>query len=216
MTRFSWIPTIVAVLLLTGVCVAHGLWNDRWSTAVDLDPIYGPKVAAISPKIGDWQGVPRPEDAAGAGPNETNSVWRYTQAGTGRSVLVSLTYGKPKEVAIHTPDMCYPASGYEMIGGISEREVKNGAESAAFYSADFRNKPGQDGAGAFRVQWSWSADGKWAVSREPRLWYGRSPYLFKLYLIHPITSASGGPDAEAYQAFNESLLVELNRRLFDR
>jgi hypothetical protein len=109
--------------------------------------------------------------------------------------------------------MCYPASGYDMLGGAITRDLGPDG-TARFFAADFR-KANTAGAETFRVNWTWTADGKWSVSKYPRLWYGRAPYLFKLYVIHPSGPSVPPDEAAAYEEFAGLLLAELNTRLFE-
>src|SRR4051794_41847552 len=62
---------------------------------------------------------------------------RYVNRRTGDAVLVLLLCGKPGDVAVHTPDVCYEAAGYARDGGV-EPLRPGGVPDAELFTARFR------------------------------------------------------------------------------
>ena len=180
---------VVAVVLLVGGGVVHGMWTHRWSgdaaraAGVDL-------LAKADAPLGDWQPGPAtavedgtPRRGAGHGPAVRQR--QGPQAGGG----VGDVRGA-RRVAAHTPDVCFLGSGYKLKNPPSKQTLPlAGGGSVEFYVADFE-KTTATGTEAVRCRWAWTADGTWHAPDYPRLFFARSqldlPVLYKLYVVHPI------------------------------
>ncbi|HJT76328.1 MAG TPA: exosortase-associated EpsI family protein [Gemmataceae bacterium] len=203
----------LAVLLLCAV--VHGRWTNRWGPAPELEEAAA-RLARVPRTVGDWEGV---DAELSAGDRQATGgagylLRRYTNRRDGRSVLVFLLCGRPGPVSVHTPDVCYESSGYEMIGEPAPRSVKFGAAAPAeFKTVEVR--PGALSPGApLHVYWSWGADGAWRVPRSPRLAFARQRVLFKLYAIVPAEADAGPAKDGPTLAFLRQLLPKVQRRLF--
>src|SRR5215210_7531380 len=105
-------PAVLAIVTVLASGVVHGLWTDRWGMAEE------PMAAAarldqLPLDLGDWQGQPLDFEPSQLGPVAGYLYRRYVNQRNGASVSVSLLCGRPGPVAIHTPDVCYVASGYQ-------------------------------------------------------------------------------------------------------
>src|SRR5579885_2068669 len=111
MTRI--LPIVTAVVALIAGGVVHGLWTDRWVAKPDPADAAG-RFDALPMTLGDWEG-----EALHASPRELQGLSgylarRYVNRDTGDAVTVALMAGRPRVVSIHTPDVCYAGSGYEV------------------------------------------------------------------------------------------------------
>ena len=121
---------------------------------------------------------------------------------TGNAVTVYLACGRGGPASIHTPDVCYAASGYK-VG----REVRHALEPGAdFLTADLR-KPSAPEQPALRIFWSWNCRGPWQIADSPRFAFARRPLLYKLYLIGELGSAK--IDEDSCMELARHLLPEL-------
>jgi hypothetical protein len=207
-------PVGVIALTLAVGGVAQGFLTDRWGQVPDLDG-KAKALAYLSPQIGDWFGTDEPVD-----PAQTPQVYtfsrRYTQAGTGRTVLVTVACGRPGRVATHTPEFCYPGSGFELTSPIDRQEVAaNNGSPAQFWTAVFTKKKAV-GQESVRIRWAWATDGKWTAPDYPRFAFARAAVLEKLYLVHAAPTGDGPDDSPIYEAFAGQLLTELNQKVFAR
>jgi hypothetical protein len=141
---------------------------------------------------------------------------RYQSVSTSQSGVVTIISGIPGSVSTHTPDVCYPGSGYRTSRAVRKDSVTlPGGRAATFYVADFE-KTTATGTEAVRCRWAWTADGTWHAPDYPRLFFARSqvrlPVLYKLYVVHPL----GDEDltkSDPYRTFAADLAAALGRPL---
>lgn len=188
------IPTfmLIAGLIVAGA-VANGLATQRW-TAFAPDPAEADRLHALALRFEDWQ----PTDVPTEMPTNERSIAtsrRYLSPATGRSGVVTLISGIPGSVSTHTPDVCYPGSGYKTLRAAKRATLAlPGGATATFYVADFEKRTATK-LDRVRVRWAWTTDGTWVAPDSPRWEFARHlarvPVLYKLYLVTPL-----GDDAE--------------------
>src|SRR5262249_6140056 len=113
----------------------------------------------VPKNIGDWHGVDMETDAnvrktAGA----IGAVSRaYRNSRTGEQVDLWLIVGHARDVSFHTPDICYPASGFEARAtenSLYSMQFGDGSETAPFLTNTFVRED-ITGQHLERVFWSW-------------------------------------------------------------
>ncbi|MGL6097725.1 MAG: hypothetical protein ACRC7O_18240, partial [Fimbriiglobus sp.] len=131
---------------------------------------------------------------------------RCVSEAIGVGAMTSITTGPPGAVATHTPDVCYPSSGYQTVSPVRKETVAlPGGASATYYVADFEKKSATR-TDRQRVRWAWAVPGgSWDAPNRPRFAYIGSPELFKLYVVtqYPTTDGDEKPadDTPAVKAF---------------
>jgi len=178
MTRHLYPATALIAVLASGV--VHGLLTDRWKPA--LEPA---KQAARLPLVplvlGDWVGQDIETDGRQVGPVAGYLHRRYLNRQTGVGVTIYLVCGRPGPVCIHTPDVCYTATGHEIVS--QERlTLPPDVGEGEFLTAKLRRSSSTEEQ-RLRIFWSWSDGNAWTVPDSPRLAFARQPVLFKLYLL---------------------------------
>lgn len=186
MTRKFLLPLGgLAVVVASGV--VHGMWTGRWVSNLELDRAAA-RVVQLPLDLGEWHGKDVEADSRALGPLKAYFCRRYVNQRTGVAVTLSLAAGEPGPVSIHTPDVCYVASGFEPFG---QRRFTPTIESlpnpAEFLTAQFVRK-GADPK-TLRVFWSWNAGGVWQVSDTPR--FAFAPGYRVLYKLHLVRESSG-------------------------
>jgi hypothetical protein len=177
---------IVAIVVSGGV---QGYWTGRWDRADEAE-----KSAALLRQLpltlGDWQGQDLPVDPAEVGKVSAYLYRRYVNQRNGASVAVVLASGRPGPVSIHTPDVCYTASGYES----ARWQVINPGLDTLLPAAEFKTahfvKTKSAGQTHLRVFWAWNARGAWSVPENPRLAFAGYPVLYKLHMVRDLASAN--------------------------
>jgi hypothetical protein len=206
-------PTLlVIVALIAAGAVVHGMATQRWS-AFAPDPTVADRLHALEVRFEDW----KPSEIPTEMPTNERSIATtrsYVSPSTGRLGVVTIISGIPGSVSTHTPDVCYPGSGYKTLRE-PKRETAElpGGRTAEFYVADFEKKTAtkQDRA---RVRWMWSTDGTWIAPDSPRWEFARQltrvPVLYKLYVVTPLPDeAEDRPEDDAVtRAFVATVLTQ--------
>jgi hypothetical protein len=209
MMRLVLTGSAVAALLFSGV--VHGLWTDRWAPAEDLEAELA-RLRAVPLAVGAWQGQDLKEQKKPDGEGVVSLSRRYVHRGTGQAVTVLLACGRPGPVSIHTPDVCYAASGYEVEP--PQRYAAPGG-SAEFFASRLSKKKAAEQTW-LRILWSWNAGGAWQVADNPRLAFAKGGRLYKLYLIREMARPSEALDSDPCVTFLPALLPALQKELIDR
>jgi hypothetical protein len=213
MTRLLPVAAAVTVLLFSGL--VHGLWTDRWSEPGDLRAAAA-RLPQLPLKLGEWEGEALPSSSrAGGGLHGTLSR-RYVHRPTGKVVTVFLGCGRPGPVSIHTPDVCYTASGYKEVEKQEYRlPVKSAAAGAAFYTARYhRDKAGDNTQ--LRIFWSWTSGEQWEVAASPRMAFFNRPILYKLYVLREAGAGAQPLEGDPCLELMEQLLPALQREVLPK
>jgi hypothetical protein len=187
--------------LLAVGAVVHGAATHRWAAVTPPAP-WVERLHSHTLQLGDYAGEEVPNDL----PLKEKSVAtsrRYTSPTGNVSAVVSVITGPPGAVATHTPDVCYPSSGYKTCRGpVRETVELPGGGAAVYYVADFE-KATATRTERQRVRWAWSTDGRWEAPDRARFAYLRHADLAKVYVVTsvPDDSAGSGEDPPAVRQF---------------
>jgi hypothetical protein len=209
MTRLF--PIAMSVVALIACGYVHGIWTDRWSEKLD------PAAAAsrfdnLPMTIGNWEA-----EALTASPGELQGLSgylarRYVNRDTGDAVTIALMCGRPRVVSIHTPDVCYAGSGYEVTapakfspGGLPE--------AATFWTTDMVRTRAVEQT-RLRIFYTWTATGSWEAPDTPRVSYAGVPVLYKLYLVRDLPAGNSPLEDDPCLEFFKQLQPELHKTLF--
>ena len=178
-------PFVVIAGLVAAGAVVNGMATQRW-TIFGSDPALVEKLHAMEIKFEDWQSAvvetPMPTNE-----RSTATSRQYTSARTGRAGAVSFISGVPGSVSTHTPDVCYPGSGYKTLRAAKKETMElPGGRTAPYYVADFEKKSATKVDRA-RVRWAWTTDGTWVAPDNPRWQFAKQlatvPTLYKVYVV---------------------------------
>src|SRR5262245_41016947 len=146
------LPAVAAVALVVAAGLVHGFWTDRWgvdkAVAAAADSL-----DRVPRTLGDWQAEPLEGDQSGAPGLAGQLYLRYVNRLTRESVSVALVCGRPGPVCIHTPDVCYAASGHT-VGKISQQEVKLDKATARLFTAEASKVQAAEQM-RLRIFWCW-------------------------------------------------------------
>ena len=188
-------PAILVCFLLVGAgAIVHGATTHRWSVfaasssrAADLH--------AYAVRLGDFRSEEVPNDLP-LKEKSTATSRSYLSPSRQLTASITLISGPPGSVSTHTPDVCYPASGYKTVRQPARETIDlPGGGQASYYVADFEKKSATR-TERYRVRWSWTADGTWVAPDRARFAFLRVPELFKLYVVTPVPEAAGDRTAE--------------------
>jgi hypothetical protein len=188
----------VLALVVCGALV-HGAVTQRWGV-LESNREVTERLHATEVRFQDWQPETIPTEMP-LHERSTATSRRYTSAG-GRGAVVSLISGIPGSVATHTPDVCYPGSGYKTLRGVRKEKFElPGGRACECYVADFEKKT-QTKLDRVRVRWAWMHEGGWVAPDNPRWQFAgqlRAPTLYKVYVATPLpeVEADESPDDDA-------------------
>jgi len=120
--------------------------------------------------------------------------------------------GRPGLVSVHTPDVCFGASGYDVEKPVREGVPLAGADEATFFAANMV-KMKAAAQTSLRIYWAWNAAEGWTVSENPRLTFAGRSKLFKLYVLRDVNEARPAPQ-DPCVSFLREFLPEVQRVLF--
>lgn len=183
---------LIVVGLVAAGALVHGAVTQRWSF-VTPDPVLTDRLHALEVRFEDWHPTEVPTEMP-TNERSTATSRRYLSATSGRSAVVSMISGIPGSVSTHTPDVCYPGSGYRTCATVKKQTKElPGGKIVTFYTADFEKKR-ETTVDRARVRWAWSTDGTWVAPDNPRWQFARQlaavPVLYKLYIVTPLPDES--------------------------
>jgi len=184
----------IAAFIVVAGAIVEGYWSFRWQSS-DAELALNPLAQAVEQvplSIDVWKASelvppdPRVVEISGARALFNTTYRDQTQ---GDSVTVYLLAGWSRDIAVHTPDACYPGAGFVMETSpqpftitYSAQESGGATHRAEFMTAVF-TKSEPTGVTRLRVFWSWNDGRGWRAPRFPRWTYGGRRPLVKLYLV---------------------------------
>jgi len=204
-----------AIALIVAFGVGEALWTGRWSSS--REPVEAAaKLTSVPLSLGNWVGKDLELDPRQVVQGEmTGHLLRfYIERTSGKNLQVLLICGRAGPTSLHTPDICFQGAGYNQDAAKVKRTVKGPSEEtpADFWVARFQ-KPGPT-PDPLQIYWSWSATGSWNAPDYPRMTFGGYPFLYKLYVVHPLSKLDEPSADDPTPEFLRLLLPELHKSLF--
>ena len=222
MARYA--PVIVGVLLIVGLTIVQIRMTDRLSGANITAEQKAELLKNVPKNVENWHGEDKPidegvRDTAGA----IGAVSRtYRNARTGEVVDLWLIVGHGRDIAAHTPDICYPASGF------SPRATENseypliveGQPDVRFLTNTFFRED-VTGRRLVRVFWTWfntenkDSDGKvvWEAPTNSRWHFGNTRALYKMYFTSEMRDPSETAEQSACLRFAREFMPQVEKAL---
>ncbi len=212
MLRISAVVTAFGMMIAGGTI--HGLWTDRWNWS-DEPGASAARLSQVALNLEDWRGEDLEVKDAKQGGVAGCLSRRYVNQRDGRAVTVFLVCGRPGPVSVHTPDVCYVATGYEMLSPSRCNGPADGAPPAELWTAQFRKSEATD-LTYLRIFWSWNGTGVWQAPDDPRRSFAGQQALYKMYLIREMASPDEPLESDPCLELMKQLLPELQRALFKK
>lgn len=210
----SLVRVAAAAVVILGAGLTHGTWTDRWGLSAAERDLIG-RFQSVPLEIGDWKGstvdVSGRERALAGLKACFGAV--YTHSATGASVSVLLVGGLPGDIATHSPESCYPGSGYNLSDHSEfvcryDRNLK----SARFKTA-LATRTGTNPS-VLRIIWGWNASKGWSTPADPRWTFASERALSKLYVIRETWGKVVEPADDPCNEFLAALLPQLDGHVF--
>ncbi|MHB1423534.1 MAG: exosortase-associated EpsI family protein [Gemmataceae bacterium] len=204
-----WFAAIMGSAFLIICGIVHGFWTDRWASPLETAQA-AERLDAIPLELGDWDGEVIEVKAGEAGAGVAKCIKRrYVHRKTGAAVSLFLVCGRPGPVSIHTPEVCYGASGFT----VNNRDRYDANSGDSMWKTDATRANATEET-RLRLYWGWSDGSTWTAADDPRVQFVRSPVLHKLYVVREMSSVSLSNQSEPCEEFLQTLLPVLRRTLF--
>lgn len=208
-------PILVALAVVIGLGVVHGVSTDRWGPSGQLEAALA-AMPRFPSQFGDWRGEDVPHDPAEwASAGIRGTVYRrYRNSRTGEAVTVLLVCGRGGPICVHTPDVCYAGAGYRQLTDETRKGVDAGGDQKDEFKTARFGKPGAVVPTQLEIYWGWSRDGtSWVAPDNPRLSLARLPALYKMYVIREFAPGSRAEANDACESFLKRALPALRQAL---
>jgi hypothetical protein len=211
-------------MLIVGLTIQEIRMTDRLS-GTNVSAEQRAELLSTVPKdFGDWHGEDKAVDAtvqkvAGA----IGAISRnYHNSRTGERVDLWLIVGHSRDVAFHTPDVCYRGSGFEARGKENSLYplVMQGMPDTPMWTNTFF-KEDVSGRSLLRVFWTWynpesaENEGKiiWEAPSNARFHFGNSRALYKMYFTSEMRDPMETAEQSSALRFAKDFLPEVNKAL---
>ena len=204
-----WFAALIGSLALVACGIVHGFWTDRWAPPAETAQA-AERLEAIPLELGDWDGVALEVKTGEAGRGVAGCIKRrYVHRKTGTTLSLFLVCGRHGPVSIHSPEVCYGASGF-LVNARQRYELTSG-DSMWKTDATRTNATEQT---RLRLYWGWSYGSSWAAAQDPRVEFARCPVMHKLYVVREMSGLSEASQTEPCEEFLHLLLPALRKALF--
>ncbi len=205
-----WFAALIGSTALIVCGIVHGFWTDRWTPPVETAEAAA-RLEQVPLELGDWDGEVNEVKPGEAGAGVAGCIKRrYVNRKTGAAVSLFLVCGRPGPVSIHTPEVCYGASGF-MVG--TKDTYKLGESDGALWKTDAIRVSATDET-RLRLFWGWNGGDGWTASTDARVQFVRRPVLHKLYVVRELTTPGDAGRSEPCEEFLRVLLPSLQKELF--
>jgi hypothetical protein len=206
---------VVAILSLTAVQI---LMSDRFVDSNVTAEQRAKLLANVPPQFGEWKGEDMAvakdvRDTAGA----VGCVSRmYTNLRTGEQVRLWLIVGHARDISAHTPDVCFPSSGFSQRSTTHSLYLFNydgqpDPTNAKFWTNTFVKEDSFAGRRLERVFWAWfnpkpGEPVRWTAETNPRWQFGNTRALFKMYFTSEMRDVNETTEESPARKFGRDFL----------
>jgi len=215
------VSIILGVVALLGFTWAEARMSGRFQNADITEAEFEALLKNVPMDVGEWHGTDIPvEDQVKKTAGARGYVNRsYKNAITGEIVNIWLIVGHSKDVVRHTPDICYPSSGFTMRAPENSLQpfVFDGEPMGDFYTNTF-TKEDASGRRLERVFWSWFKPNEegtvtWKAPKIVRWEFGNAPSLYKLYFSNSMRDYRETTDESPSMKFAKEFLPVVDKAL---
>jgi hypothetical protein len=213
----KWCAITCVLLAISG---SVRLLRDQQFYSITKESKESPFPLSDIPKtLGRWHFVAgtesqlSPETAQTAGSSD-HILRTYVDETTGESVSLFVLYGLAESVSLHTPLLCYPAAGFQLVpDSLQERELKMPELAAPVHFTSAYYVKRVAGLSEYsQILWTFRNDGVWKPAMADR-WklFRYHPGMFKIQLHR--TSLAINSEHLASETLLKDIVHEIESRL---
>lgn len=217
--RAFWASAILACALLGASGSARRWQEDRFVSRAEVGKTATFPLKDLPKTLGDWtlmEGGERQLDpitlrVAGS----SDHILRiYKDEQTGVTLTALVLYGRSDLVYGHTPDICYPSSGFNLVEPFEDHAIRFAevGAPAMFRSALYSKSSGGSG-GREEVYYAFRHDGRWLPDAAGQhKMFRRSPFMYKVQVQRRVGENERRDENNPTEQFIKALLPEIERR----
>ena len=205
-----WFAALTGSLALIACGIVHGFWTDRWVPPVETTQA-AERLDAIPLELGDWDGEVNQVKAGEGGEGVAGCIKRlYINRKTGVAVSLFMVCGRPGPVSIHTPEVCYGASGFL----VNPKDTFDTESGDSLWKTDVARTSATEEK-RLRLYWGWNGGNGWTACDDARVRFVRYPVLHKVYVVRELDGLTDSSPSEPCEEFLHVLLPALRTTLFE-
>ena len=218
-----YLPIVLGIVVIVGLTVPQIVISDRFARSNVTAEEFSEVLKNVPHNIGDWQGedletTDQVRKTAGVVGRYVNRLYRNVR--TGERVKLWLICGHSKDITRHTPEVCYPSSGFTQraqANSLYPCNYPGGVDDANFWTNTF-TKEDDTGRRIERVFWSWyrPVEGepvRWEAPTNPRYAFGNSRALYKMYFTNEMRDPAETTEQSPCIRFARDVLPIIDKAL---
>ena len=206
----------MAGLLLAGSGFYRGAQASRFRDETGYQAESPFPLVEIPKVIDNWQVVEGSETKLD---NQTTRITgstdhvirNYCDELTGVTLSVLILYGPAGPVTPHTPQVCYPASGFAPVGDVIDRTIRYGKDETADLRSSVFAKPVGRSVLFQTVYHTYELNGVWSPTIDNRKLPRRNPGVFKIQIQRVSREREARGENEPIESFVEKLLPVIEK-----
>ena len=217
--RAPWAWAVIACITLGTSGVVRAVQERRHKDETNYKEACPIKLASLPSKLGGWRLVEGGEKSLDEltiriTGGTAHILRNYVDDLTGVSLGVLILFGPAEPVLPHTPEICYPATGYMPDEEASNRLIKADDGTVAEFRSAVYAKTGGRALLREQVYHSFRLEGRWspdigAGRKFPR----RNPGVFKVQVQRRVAEKERHDRDEPIEQFLKILIPEIERRI---
>ena len=213
-----------AGIFLIGLTFVQARYSDRWASSNITSEEFARCFKNVPKVIGDWEAEElKVKDEVRETAGAVGYVSRaYQNTKTGQTVTLWLIVGHARDICRHTPDICYPSSGFHKQSkeNVPYTMAFDDAPPSHFWTNSFIRED-RNGRALERVFWSWykpneNSAVKWVAPEHQRWIFGNARALYKMYFSSQMPSPKQTADESACIEFAQRFLPQLENALLEQ
>ena len=216
-----YLPIILGVVVIVGLTIPQIVISDRFAQSNVSVEQFAEQLKHVPHNIGDWQGedletTDQVRKTAGVVGRYVNRSYRNVR--TGERVKLWLICGHSKDITRHTPEVCYPSSGFRQRADENSLYPFSYSNGVAEFWTNTFTKEDDTGRHIERVFWSWyrpRADQpvEWKAPEHPQIAFGNSRALYKMYFTNEMRDPAETTEQSPCIRFARDVLPIIDKAL---
>ena len=212
------LSTLVGIVFLAAT-VASGWWHGQfvnsWNKPGALQAAGGKLGRELPERLGPWRLVKSIEldpDVKATLQCVGDLQGIYTSEQTGDTIVVAVLAGPSGPLSVHTPEVCFVASDYELATDRKQFAVTDERDQSHTLwqiHANSRHSTRPN----LRVLYGWNRGEKWEAVSGPRFALAGLPLLYKVQLAAPPLDQQTNQDNDPCHDFLKRFLAAIQPRL---